>query len=186
MAPVVALREPDDLVRCRQIAPVDAAVARLEERLGLLFQHLADRAGRGIRHAQLLVPVIARRGHERHRRCRRGSIARRPTRRGTPRRRTASSGAGRAASASARRAAHRHVDVDDHAVDHRHDGVAGQRILPRLQLRDGRPWCPRDTSRRRCADPAETSRSSSSPATTRGSDGRCASSRRCRWRSRNP
>ncbi len=46
VAPVVAFREPDHFVGSRQIAPVDPAVARFEERLGRLVHDLADGAGR--------------------------------------------------------------------------------------------------------------------------------------------
>src|SRR4029450_10730941 len=66
MAPVVTLREPEHLVRSGQEPPVDAAVARLEERFGLLLHDVAASAGRCVRHAELLVTVIPRRGHERH------------------------------------------------------------------------------------------------------------------------
>ena len=64
----------------------------------------------------------------------------------------------------------------------------GSGILPDAQRRvtdrvDGRR---RGTSRRPCARPAGTSRSSSSRATRGRWRGRCCSSRRCRWRSRSP
>src|SRR4029077_4684440 len=68
MAPVVGLPEPAPLVRSGQEPPVDAAVARLEERFGFLFQDVAHRAGGRVGDSQLLVAVIARRGYERDRR----------------------------------------------------------------------------------------------------------------------
>ena len=103
LAPVVALGKPDDLVGRRQVAPVDAAVARFEERRDLLLEHVADRAGGGVGDAQLLVLVIARRRHERDVRAVGAPLHVAPCRRGRPRRRTASSGAGRAASGGGRR-----------------------------------------------------------------------------------
>ena len=62
LAPVVALAEPQNLVRLRQVLPVDLAVAALEELRRRLGHHLAHIAVRGIGHAQPLLLVIARGG----------------------------------------------------------------------------------------------------------------------------
>ena len=66
VAPVVALREPDRLVRTGQVLPVHLAVARFEERLALLLEHVANGAGGGVGHAQVGLLVIARGRDERH------------------------------------------------------------------------------------------------------------------------
>ena len=90
VAPVVAFREPDDLVRGRQIAPVDLAVARLEKRRDALFHQVAHDAARRVGDAELFVrcdratstrtPAASRYSHP---------TARPPIRRRTTRRRTA-------------------------------------------------------------------------------------------------
>ena len=102
MAPVVALGEPDHLVRRRQVSPVDGAVARLEERLGLLLR--ARPGSRRWPRRRRASPRAGDRARWRRTRCSRcrGSTARRPSRRGRRRRRTASNDAGRAAAAAGR------------------------------------------------------------------------------------
>ncbi len=132
MAPVVALGEPDRLVRRREVAPVHGAVARLEERLGFLLEHLADGARRGVRHAQLLAPVIARGRDERDRRSVGAPLHVGPL------------AAARDVVAERRSVlVGRHlepddlsgIDLDADALNHRDRVVARQRILPRLQRR---------------------------------------------------
>ena len=98
MAPVVALAEPDELLRLRQVAPVDAAVAAFEEGGDLLFEHVADRAGGGVGDAQRLPLCDRARWRRRRAASHPCPTARRPIRRrGRRRCRTAWSGAGRAA-----------------------------------------------------------------------------------------
>ena len=60
MAPVVALAEPDELLRLRQEAPVDAPVAAFEEGGDLLFEYVAHGAGGGVGDPQDFLFVIAR------------------------------------------------------------------------------------------------------------------------------
>ena len=91
------------LVRCRQVAPVDAPVAGLEERRHGFLEHVAHLAGRGVGDAQAARACGRARSRRKRGAPRRDSTARRPTRRrGTRRRRRAWSGAGRAASGSGR------------------------------------------------------------------------------------
>jgi hypothetical protein len=132
VTPVVALGKPDDLVRRRQIAPVDCAIARLVERLGLLLHHLADDTRGCVGHTHLLAPVIPRGRDE----CHRGAVR-------TPLH-VAPLAAARHVVAQGRamligRQLQTHdlaaVHVDDDAVDHCHRGVAGQGVLPGLQRR---------------------------------------------------
>ena len=132
LAPVVALREPDRFVRARQVLPVDASVARLEEGLALFLEHVADRAGRGVGDAQVGLLVVARRRDERHL----AAV-------GTPLHVDPLAAALHVV--AERRAVlilvHleaddlRAVDLDHDALDHRDVLVAGQRILPGPQRR---------------------------------------------------
>ena len=184
LAPVVALGKPDHLVRARQVPPVHRAVARLEERLGLLFQHVADR----------------RRSRHRPRAAARAGDRARSTR--TPRVDAVGAPLHVAPLAAARHVVAQRramligrqlqaddlpaVHVDDDALDHGDRRRRRAADISTPAASGGRPWCPPGTSRRRRAGPAGTSRSSSSRATSAGSGGRCASSRRCRWRSRSP
>ena len=132
MPPVVALGEPDHFVRGRQVSPVDRIVARFEERLGFFLEDLPDRAGRRVGDAQLLPPVIAGRGDERHGRAVQAPLDVAPV--AAARHVVAKRGpmlVGRHPQPDDLPA----VDVDDKAVNHRDRLVAGQRILPGLQRR---------------------------------------------------
>src|SRR5215471_13171362 len=66
LAPPIALREPENLVRFRKKVPVDATVARFEERRGRFVEYVADGAGLRLGDAELLVFVIARGRDECH------------------------------------------------------------------------------------------------------------------------
>ena len=165
LAPVLFLGKPDDLVAGGQIAPVHGTVARLVERVNGLGQDLANGAGRGIRDAQDFLLVIARGRHERDR-----LAIVRPLHVGP-----FVAAAGDVVAERRAMLIRRHLEaddllrhrVDDDAVEHGDRRVTRQRIFPGLQSSDGRRRCPRGTSRRRCADPAERWRSFSSRATTR-------------------
>ena len=165
MAPVVALGEPDHFVRRRQVAPVDARRCPTRRR-----SRPSPRARRGSRRcgvgdAQLLAPVIARGRDERDASRCRGSTARRPS---PPRHARSSQSVERCWSGGI---CSRTTSPVSTSMTTRWIivtvVVAGQRILPRLQRRVADGACRRDTSRRRRADPAERSRSSSSRATRR-------------------
>ena len=65
LSPIVALGEPDHLVRRRQHVPVHPAVAGLELRRDGFVEHVANGAGCRVGDAEHLVLVIARRRHER-------------------------------------------------------------------------------------------------------------------------
>ncbi len=133
LTPVVAFGEPDDLVRFRQIPPVDAPVARLVERRRRLVEDVADRAGRRVGHAELLMLVIARGGHEREGRAIGAPLHVVPL----------AVAAGQVVTERRPVLVGRHLQADnglgsniDHdAVNHRHDLVARQRVFPRLQGR---------------------------------------------------
>ena len=130
MPPVVALAEPDDLLRLRQIAPVDAPVARFEEGGDLLFEHVAHRAGGGIGDAQHFFLVIAR-----GRNVRQVRAVLVPLRVG-PFAAAARHVVAQRRPVLVRRQIQAHhartVQVEHHALDRRHHGVAGQGVLPRL------------------------------------------------------
>ena len=65
LAPVVALREPDHLIRCRQNPPVEPVAARLKEGVYSFLENVANFARRGIRDTELRAFVIAGSGNER-------------------------------------------------------------------------------------------------------------------------
>ncbi len=123
VAPVVALGVPDHLVGGPEHAP---AGDRFEVRRHDLVEHGAHVAGGGVGHAEHGRLVVARRRHERQLRgvgapghvvqaevvAERGAVI-----------------VGLHLEAD-RRAG---VDVDDDALEHRHDLVARQRVLPRLE-----------------------------------------------------
>ena len=132
LAPVVALGEPDDFVRCGQVAPVDAPVARLEEGRDGFLEHVADAAGRRIRHAQRRLLVVSRRRDERD-----------ALRVGRPLHVGPVAAAAREVVAQRRamlvgihlESDHlRGIHVDDDPLDHRHHVVTREWILPGLQL----------------------------------------------------
>src|SRR5690606_19911478 len=131
VAPAVALAPPQDLVRLRQVAPVDRVDAALEPGRHVLVQHLAHGAGGDVGDPQPDVLVVARAGRERE-----GPAVRRPLH-VLP--------AAEAADVVALGGAvlvRRHLqphhgtgrDVDDHALDHGDVLVADQRVLPALDL----------------------------------------------------
>src|SRR5437868_9504271 len=64
LTPVVALREPDHLVRRGQSTPIGHSVARLVLGGYVFAEYVANRSGRSIGDAQHLVLVIARCRHE--------------------------------------------------------------------------------------------------------------------------
>ena len=103
----------------------------------VLRQHVAHRAGRRVGDAQRLVLVVARGGDERE--VRRVGIHC-TSAQSAPRQVMSSQSVERCWSGGiCRRTTFGAVDVDDHALDHRDDAVAGQRILPRLAAPGGRP-----------------------------------------------
>src|SRR3984885_5974213 len=132
VAPVVALAEPEDLIRAWQVMPVDLVDAALEK-LGYGFgHHVTHVAGRGVGHAKPLLLVIARRGDE-------GEM----TAVGAP------FGVGERCALTGDVVAERgavligghleandlaRIHIDDDAFDHGHVGIADQRIFPRLEL----------------------------------------------------
>ncbi len=136
VAPAAALGEPDRLVRAGQHVPVHAVDAGLEEAGHRLLEDVAHGAGRGVRLAQRLVAMVARGGDEeelcgvrapldvREAGAAAGDVV--ADRRAVLVRRHA-----QADDAAARGG----VEVDDHALDHRHHAIAGQRVLPRVESR---------------------------------------------------
>ena len=133
MAPVVALGKPDDLVRRRKIVPVHASVPGFEKRLDVLREHVANLARRRVGDAHPLLAMAARGGDKRQMLGIVTPLHIRPF-------------AAAASDVVAQRRAmliRRHlqphdlrtVNIDNHALDHRHHRVARQRIFPRLQLR---------------------------------------------------
>src|SRR6266550_8001272 len=134
LTPVVALREPDHLVRRGQSAPIGHSVARLVLGGYVFAEYVANCSGRSIGDAQHLVLVIARCRHE----CDARSI-------GIPLHVGPTIGATADDVIAQRRAMRigRHlqtnnapnIDIDHDAVNHGDRAVAGERILPRLQFR---------------------------------------------------
>src|SRR5580704_2873859 len=65
MTPVVTLGIPDDLIRLRQIPPVDGRPPRFILRRDLLLEYFPDSTRSRIRNPDLLLLVIPVRGNER-------------------------------------------------------------------------------------------------------------------------
>ena len=130
LAPVVALREPDHFVRCRQNAPVDGAVAGFVLGRDIFAKDVTHGSSPGIGDAKHLVLVIARGRDESNVR----SIGI-PFDVGPFRTATDYVIAERGAMCVGWHLESYHargIDVDHYALDRRDDAVARQRILPRL------------------------------------------------------
>ena len=147
LSPVVALREPDHFVRCRQIAPVHASVSRLVERVDLLRQHGPHVTGCGVGDAQGRLLVIARGRDERQLRPVRMPLHVAPVAAGRRRDRRASIDADPDRHLETDDLRCRHID--DHALDHEDRARRRAADTSRPGAADGRRGCRRDTSRRR-------------------------------------
>ena len=131
IAPVVALAEPENLIRVGQRMPIHFSVAALIKLGRRLAHHFAHFAGRGVGDAEPLLLVIARGGHESQVRIIRAPLNIGPAR----------AAAGDVVAQGRAMLIGRHFQphqfarghIDDDALDHGDVLVAHQRILPGLQ-----------------------------------------------------
>ena len=133
LSPVIAFREPDDFVRGRQVPPVHAAIARLEERRDPFFHDGTDRAGRRVGEAQLLEGVIPRSRDKGQASAVVAPLHVRPL--STPARHVVAQRGTVLIGIHLERHETPAVDLDHDTVNHGDDFVAGQRVLPRLERR---------------------------------------------------
>ena len=138
MAPVVALRVPEEFTGLGKVVPVDAALTGFELGGGLLFVDVSDFAGSGVSEAQFLVFVIAGSGDESERFRVRSPLDVFPARRVVE-----PHAAGDVVAEGGAVLVGRHFEaddgagirVDDDALDHGDGVIAGKRIFPLMQDR---------------------------------------------------